>query len=342
MALRAVSLLRTWPMLSAAVRSPGIHRKTWRFVADLTEEIRFDGPIVAEPKRSSRWWSFAWHGHTLEVPKEQEKEVEVVEPAPAREEASGWSISGRGVFVGYFHIVFGFQSDPRFLNPEICVSLPSRNPADDGGDRWPREALLLPIGLHESMGREGVGIRSCTLCSDPALRERFGLHPVRKELPHCHQIFTLVDWSWCDGSPHLLLRGESGEVVSGRELPLPFDGLQLFEEVMSEDAEREILAAVQRWPWQPSQSGRWKQDFGPKANFKRQQVKLPEAWHGFPRVLREMLERLRPRSPTLGDFEPVECLSLWYDTLRGASHALHVDDLWLWGDRILGISPLGF
>ncbi|CAJ1458883.1 unnamed protein product [Effrenium voratum] len=102
-----------------------------------------------------------------------------------------------------------------------------------------------------------VGIRSCTLCSDPALRERFGLHPVRKELPHCHQIFTLVDWSWCDGSPHLRLRGESGEVVSGRELPLPFDGLQLFEEVMSEDAEREVLAAVQRWPWQPSQSGRW-------------------------------------------------------------------------------------
>ena len=35
---------------------------------------------------------------------------------------------------------------------------------------------------------------------------------------------------------------------------------------------------MQSWPWQPSQSGRWKQDVGPKANFKKQQVKLPEAW----------------------------------------------------------------
>ena len=41
---------------------------------------------------------------------------------------------------------------------------------------------------------------------------------------------------------------------------------------------RQILETLQSWPWQPSQSGRWKQDFGPKANFKKQQVKLPEAW----------------------------------------------------------------
>ena len=34
----------------------------------------------------------------------------------------------------------------------------------------------------------------------------------------------------------------------------------------------------------------------------------------------------------------LRCLSLWYDFERGASHALHVDDLWLWGPRILGVS----
>lgn len=41
---------------------------------------------------------------------------------------------------------------------------------------------------------------------------------------------------------------------------------------------RQILVTLQSWPWQPSQSGRWKQDFGPKANFKKQQVKLPDTW----------------------------------------------------------------
>lgn len=34
----------------------------------------------------------------------------------------------------------------------------------------------------------------------------------------------------------------------------------------------------------------------------------------------------------------VRCLSLLYDSKRGANHALHVDDLWLWGPRILGVS----
>ena len=34
------------------------------------------------------------------------------------------------------------------------------------------------------------------------------------------------------------------------------------------------------------------------------------------------------------------CLSLLYDSKRGANHALHVDDLWLWGPRIVGVSLL--
>ncbi|CAK8988753.1 DNA N6-methyl adenine demethylase (N6-methyl adenine demethylase 1) [Durusdinium trenchii] len=102
--------------------------------------------------------------------------------------------------------------------------------------------------------------------------------------------------------------------------------------------ERQILQSLQSWPWQPSQSGRWKQDFGPKANFKKQQVKIPETWEGFPSCSHQLLELLRGKTETLRDFEAVECLSLWYDSDRGASHALHVDDLWLWGQRIVGVS----
>eukprot|EP00439_Symbiodinium_sp_Y106_P082592 s1139_g22.t1 len=136
------------------------------------------------------------------------------------------------------------------------------------------------------------------------------------------------------------LRREDGERISGADLQVPFEGLELFHEVLpgGEDMEMEILAQLQAWPWQPSQSGRWKQDFGPKANFKKQQVKVPETWKGFPAWSHQLLSNLLCRSETLQSFEAVECLSLWYDADRGANHALHVDDLWLWGDRILGVS----
>jgi len=136
------------------------------------------------------------------------------------------------------------------------------------------------------------------------------------------------------------LRREDGQIISGSDLPVAFEGLELFEEVLlgGEEMERQILVTLQSWPWQPSQSGRWKQDFGPKANFKKQQVKLPETWQGFPRWSHELLQGMLEKTSTLETFEAVECLSLWYDAERGASHALHVDDLWLWGERILGIS----
>ncbi|CAE8667278.1 unnamed protein product, partial [Polarella glacialis] len=80
------------------------------------------------------------------------------------------------------------------------------------------------------------------------------------------------------------------------------------------------------------------QDFGPKANFKGKKIKVPETWDGFPRCASDLLGQILERSPTLEGFDAAECLSLWYDLDRGASHALHVDDVWLWGERIIGVT----
>ncbi|CAE7217381.1 nmad-1, partial [Symbiodinium sp. CCMP2456] len=102
------------------------------------------------------------------------------------------------------------------------------------------------------------------------------------------------------GSLELTLRSPDVERAKQR-YSVPFEGLELFHEVLpgGEDMEMEILAQLQAWPWQPSQSGRWKQDFGPKANFKKQQVKVPETWKGFPSWSHQLLSSLLCRSETL-------------------------------------------
>ena len=77
-----------------------------------------------------------------------------------------------------------------------------------------------------------------------------------------------------------------------------------------------------------SQSGRQKQDFGPKANFKRKKVKLA-GYSGLPRELENVIDRLED-IPALKGFRPVEALFLNYDPERGAHIEPHFDDSWLW------------
>jgi len=137
----------------------------------------------------------------------------------------------------------------------------------------------------------------------------------------------------------LTVRLSDGRIVAAEDLPVPFVGFDLvLDAIEDEAAEEAILKQIEAWPWQPSQSGRWKQDFGPKANFKRRQVKVPDDWQGFPVYARELMAVVCSRCPSLEGFEAAEFLALRYDSDRGANHALHVDDTWLWGERIIGVS----
>eukprot|EP00933_Yihiella_yeosuensis_P047271 TRINITY_DN43023_c0_g1_i1.p1 TRINITY_DN43023_c0_g1~~TRINITY_DN43023_c0_g1_i1.p1 ORF type:complete len:308 (-),score=66.86 TRINITY_DN43023_c0_g1_i1:15-917(-) len=180
------------------------------------------------------------------------------------------------------------------------------------------------------------GIRSCQLCKDPALREAYNMQPVRDELPECSAVYTLVDAS----GGTCTLRSDDGRTVSGDELPVPFTGLYFLEEVLEdgEKGEEALLAELEAWPWQPSQSGRWKKDFGPRANFKKRAVKVPTDWKGFPPLIRQTLDKIVSSCDVLEGFHAAESLALKYDHDRGANHALHIDDLWLWGERIIGVS----
>ncbi|XP_068187138.1 alpha-ketoglutarate-dependent dioxygenase alkB homolog 4 [Antennarius striatus] len=90
--------------------------------------------------------------------------------------------------------------------------------------------------------------------------------------------------------------------------------------------------------WNESQSGRRKQDFGPKVNFKKRKIRVG-SFNGLPASSQKLVLRMQ-REPSLASFEPVEQCNLDYHPQRGAAIDPHLDDSWLWGERLVTINML--
>ena len=105
-------------------------------------------------------------------------------------------------------------------------------------------------------------------------------------------------------------------------------GVFVIENFITAEEEAEIINRMNSGEWIDSQSGRRKQDFGPKANFKRRKAKLG-SFVGIPIELKNIFSKMN-KEPELIDFLPVEALFLEYDPLRGAHIEPHYDDDWLW------------
>ena len=95
---------------------------------------------------------------------------------------------------------------------------------------------------------------------------------------------------------------------------------------------------IDAMPWDPSQSGRRKQNFGPKANFNRRKLKMG-AFQGFPEFGRRVQERLTSE-PVLAGYQTIEQCSLEYRPTEGACISPHIDDCWVWGERVVTLSLL--
>ncbi|KAK1882573.1 Alpha-ketoglutarate-dependent dioxygenase alkB like 4 [Dissostichus eleginoides] len=117
-----------------------------------------------------------------------------------------------------------------------------------------------------------------------------------------------------------------------------FPGVFLQEDFISEEEEEELIGTIDRDVWNDSQSGRRKQDFGPKVNFKKQKVRL-SSFSGLPAVSRSLVLRMQSEA-SLEDFRPVEQCNLEYLPQRGSSIDPHLDDSWLWGERLVTVSVL--
>ena len=74
-------------------------------------------------------------------------------------------------------------------------------------------------------------------------------------------------------------------------------------------------------------------------NFKRQKLKLG-FFNGLPSFSKPLVQRMTKGIPELADFTPVELCNLEYLPERGSSIDPHLDDSWLWGERLVTLNLL--
>ncbi|CAL4063575.1 unnamed protein product, partial [Meganyctiphanes norvegica] len=87
--------------------------------------------------------------------------------------------------------------------------------------------------------------------------------------------------------------------------------------------------------WPPKKK---KLNYGPKCNFKKHRLRN-ENFTGYPAFTKFIQDRFSDID-ILKDFQTVEQCSLEYNTERGASIDPHIDDCWIWGERIPTLSLL--
>ncbi|KAM6242606.1 alpha-ketoglutarate-dependent dioxygenase alkB homolog 4 [Porphyrio hochstetteri] len=172
----------------------------------------------------------------------------------------------------------------------------------------------------EAAGCGCKGIRSCLLCEGPAQAA---------PPPQAEDNFT-----YCPATG--LAKGNEGSKFAGWTFPFP--GVFLMEEFISEDEESEIVELMDQDDWKPSQSGRKKQDYGPKVNFKKQRMKAG-SFTGLPSFSKKIVAQMKACA-VLGGFLPVEQCNLDYMPERGSAIDPHFDDWWLWGERLVSLNLL--
>lgn len=174
------------------------------------------------------------------------------------------------------------------------------------------------------------GIRTCLLCETEKKRKESESNDVPiKKLKFCSKCGNKA---WSPEIQH----DEHLDKSDGFKI----EGIYVVEECITPEEEAFLVSRIDEKEWTDSQSGRRKQDFGPKVNFKKRKCKLGE-FKGLPEYIEKVFYKLkRDHSDVLNDFIPVELCNLDYQPSRGAAIDPHKDDSWLWGDRLVTINYL--
>ncbi|KAM4544788.1 alpha-ketoglutarate-dependent dioxygenase alkB homolog 4 [Odontesthes bonariensis] len=165
------------------------------------------------------------------------------------------------------------------------------------------------------------GIRTCLICEN--FRRKAQVEASESKIVHQFLFSPESKLAVC----------KDAEAVS---FALP--GVFLWEDFISEEEEKELIGSMDQDAWNQSQSGRRKQDFGPKVNFKKKKVRVA-GFSGLPALSQKLVLRMQ-REPSLAGFQPVEQCNLDYHPQRGSAIDPHLDDSWLWGERLVTINML--
>ncbi|CCD68391.1 DNA N6-methyl adenine demethylase [Caenorhabditis elegans] len=116
---------------------------------------------------------------------------------------------------------------------------------------------------------------------------------------------------------------------------IEIDGLTLIHNFLSESEESKILNMIDTVEWAQSQSGRRKQDYGPKVNFKHKKVKT-DTFVGMPEYADMLLNKMSEYDvKKLGNYQPFEMCNLEYEEVKKSAIEMHQDDMWIWGNRLI-------
>ena len=124
-----------------------------------------------------------------------------------------------------------------------------------------------------------------------------------------------------------------------------FDGIYIIENIYNDENKQEkLIKEINNNKWNNSQSGRMKQDYGPKINYKKRKVKKEEKNELIPEYINELiindLQKINNKLLNLSDFKVKGVGNLLYYSSQGAHIDPHIDDYWIWGNRIIGINLL--
>lgn len=178
------------------------------------------------------------------------------------------------------------------------------------------------------------GIRSCNLCNgskddDVSIENPNNIIFIYCDA--CRQAIRMDIYESHNQCPH-------HDQIGNDQIAFPLDGIYLVPDFLNEDEEDKLLKAIDDDIWIPSQSGRSKQDFGIKINFKKQTIKT-KYFTGMPMYSQPLIERLHTHR-LLKDFQSVELCNLDYRSERGSHIDPHIDDTWIWGERLITINLL--
>jgi len=191
------------------------------------------------------------------------------------------------------------------------------------------------------------GVRWCAACREPALRAQRGMRPP-VEMPGFLRARDIGAGAAPDGS-HVYLFDASQQAAPGCP---GFTGLVVWPDFVSEAEAEALIADIESRPFSPAQSGKAKQHFGPRMNFRRRRM-TARGFEGLPRFARELEARVRERASeggagggraipglaaALDAYATTDAFVLRYDALQRSNLDPHVDDPFAYGELILDLS----
>ncbi|XP_047528123.1 alpha-ketoglutarate-dependent dioxygenase alkB homolog 4 [Vanessa atalanta] len=176
------------------------------------------------------------------------------------------------------------------------------------------------------------GCRTCLVCET-----YYGADGLKNTIPldkgKSYVYCPLCDKAWSGWDIDLYKQHPNHEGES-----IEYPGVYIKLDFISKAEEDQLINNIDEVPWDISQSGRRKQNFGPKTNFKKQKI-VAGNFDGFPKFSKYLQDRFNDVDLLKG-YEVIEQCALEYDPNKGASIDPHIDDCWIWGERIVTVNVL--